>query len=113
MWVLVPLLTEQLVHIDGGIALAGAGDNNVLLFGRRHDWRNEYGVETRYLESISARDSEAIYRLASTFSSPAVYKPTGLMLIQPKQGGRDLHRSPQTQCEWRPAPHVLLLRTLG
>lgn len=37
MRVLVPLLAEQLVHIDGGIAQAGAGDNDVLLFRRRHD----------------------------------------------------------------------------
>jgi hypothetical protein len=37
MWVLVPLLAKQLVHIDGGIALDGASDNDVLLFGRRHD----------------------------------------------------------------------------
>jgi hypothetical protein len=37
MWILVPLLVEQLVDIDGGIALAGASNDDVLLFRRRHD----------------------------------------------------------------------------
>jgi hypothetical protein len=37
MRVLIPLFTEQFLHIDGGIALAGPGNNDVLLFRRRHD----------------------------------------------------------------------------
>jgi hypothetical protein len=35
--VLVPLLSKKLVHIDGGVASAGAGDDVVLLSCGRHD----------------------------------------------------------------------------
>ena len=63
MRILIPLLAEQLVYIDGGIALAGSGDNDVLLKavkGGGGKGMRIVNTEQEFFDQLSSAKGEAL-----------------------------------------------------